>query len=63
MKKLGYTVEVQVGNCIFSREYNVVAPSAEKAIKKAVAEAKKDTGRRTGWRCTQLTECKNWVLL
>ncbi len=63
MKKTGFTVEVKVGNNLYSRSYNVVAGSAEVAIRKAKAEACKDTGRRQGWRCTSLTECDNWVIL
>lgn len=61
--KTGFVVEVQVGRCIYEYTFNVVANTAEQAIKKAIAAAKKESGRRTGWRCTALTEAKNAVVL
>lgn len=62
MKKL-FTVELQVGNNEWAKNYSVIAPNMPAAIIKGIRQAKRDTRNKSSrWRCTHANENKTRVL-
>ena len=55
MKRL-YEISLEVGNGIYSKNYNIIAASDEEAVRKAKRQARLDTSRRGGWRTTSFIE-------
>lgn len=61
MKRV-YRVRIEKGDNMDAWEYNVVAAHGQEAAIKAMRQAKKDSGIKTGWRLQGLTEQSTRVI-
>lgn len=61
MKRI-YVTRVERGENIDSWEYNVVASSGQEAAKKALAQAKRDSGVKGSWRVVKVSEQPGYVI-
>lgn len=61
MKRL-YTTRVEKGENFSAYEYQVVAANGQEAARKAVTQAKRDSGYKTGWRVTSVLERAGYVI-
>jgi hypothetical protein len=58
-----YEVRVERGACLDKWEYKVVSTSGQHAAKRALVQAVRDSGVKTGWRVARIQELDGYVIV